>query len=183
MASFRSLTADTQPLEDFEKAVPKAKVVHTAPQNPALHVHLFEWSQSSQDGIESSGLKSIEELESQNTSTVRVLYVRLITLNLRQTLTWQVRTTRHTATRNRRRPTRAVQKVRHTKCLRGREPPERIAIFRGAEGRRRDNVCMVSLPVQRRNGGERAHCARIRGRERCAAAARAASEPCEFRVA
>jgi hypothetical protein len=83
MASFRSLTADTQPLEDFEKAVSKAKAVQTTPQNPALHVHLFEWSQSSQDGVESSGLKPIEELESQNTSTVRVLYVQLITLNLR----------------------------------------------------------------------------------------------------
>jgi lysozyme family protein len=73
MASFRSLTADGQPLEDFRKAVPKANGIQTPPQTPSLHVHLFEWSQSSQDGTESSGLKSIEELESQNTSTVRVL--------------------------------------------------------------------------------------------------------------
>ncbi|KAH8712192.1 hypothetical protein GQ44DRAFT_811700 [Phaeosphaeriaceae sp. PMI808] len=74
MASFRSLTSDRQPLKIFRSQVSNIMSTERAKLGSALHLHLFEWSQSDQIGSESAGLKSIAELESRNEAAIRVIF-------------------------------------------------------------------------------------------------------------
>lgn len=76
MAAFRSLTADREPLEAFKLAAskrspPKSPSVQT--DSTALPLHLFEWSQSSQDGVEISDVRSVADLEAREPATVRAM--------------------------------------------------------------------------------------------------------------
>ncbi len=76
MAAFRSLSADREPLKAF-----KLQASNSCSLNPfssktyesELPMHIFEWSQSSQDGIEISNLRSVNDLEARDTATVRVM--------------------------------------------------------------------------------------------------------------
>jgi hypothetical protein len=77
MAAFRSLTANREPLENFEALSPKVIYAKSKSPSAALPLHLFEWSQSNQDGKEISNLKSVPELEARDPATVRVMYVQL----------------------------------------------------------------------------------------------------------
>lgn len=77
MAAFRSLTADRQPLIDFEKAstarASKSGDAQNRGSRDELDLHLFEWSESSQDGVEVSGVGSVSALETRTPATVRVM--------------------------------------------------------------------------------------------------------------
>ena len=78
MAAFRSLTSDRKPLETFKleasKAYnPKSIDAKSKDAGTALHLHLFEWSQSSQEGTENSNIRSVSELEARDPVTVRVV--------------------------------------------------------------------------------------------------------------
>lgn len=78
MAAFRSLTAERLPLDPFIVAAANARVAKSPDgkgrvANTDLPLHLYEWSQSSQDGIEVSGIRSVSDLESRDVPTVRVL--------------------------------------------------------------------------------------------------------------
>lgn len=78
MATFRSLAADRFPFKSFTDAAansrgPKSPDGKRGTANTDLPLHLYEWSQSSQDGIEVSGIQSVSELESRDVPTVRVL--------------------------------------------------------------------------------------------------------------
>jgi hypothetical protein len=84
MAAFRSLTADRQPLEVFKSAASRNcgdkpvdrndKIVgNDKIDDTTLPLHLFEWSQSSQDGVETSNVRSVSELVARSVPTVRVL--------------------------------------------------------------------------------------------------------------
>ncbi|KAH7392943.1 hypothetical protein BKA66DRAFT_547318 [Pyrenochaeta sp. MPI-SDFR-AT-0127] len=74
MASFRSLTADRRPLEEFKAKVPKSVPGKRDASNANIPLHVFEWSQSTPDGVEISGLRSVEELESRSQGVVRVIF-------------------------------------------------------------------------------------------------------------
>lgn len=76
MAAFRSLTSDREPLEAFKLAAFRS---YNSEQNlfkandTDLPLHLFEWSQASQDGVEIMDVRSVTDLEARNPSTVRVV--------------------------------------------------------------------------------------------------------------
>lgn len=78
MAAFRSLVADRLPLEPYIIA---AKNSHNAKSpdgkgqvdNNDVPLRLYEWSQSRQDGIEVSDIKSVSDLEARDVPTVRVV--------------------------------------------------------------------------------------------------------------
>ncbi|KAH6642423.1 hypothetical protein C7974DRAFT_302739 [Boeremia exigua] len=77
MAAFRSLTADRNPLEAFKVTAlrscgPKSVLAKT--DGTDLPLHLFEWSQSSQDGVEISNVRTVTELEARDPATVRVIF-------------------------------------------------------------------------------------------------------------
>ena len=76
MAAFRSLTADRQPYEPFKLAAQNRGEFIDGKRKTAgteLPLHLFEWSQSSQDGVEVRNVQSVSELEARDVPTVRVL--------------------------------------------------------------------------------------------------------------
>lgn len=78
MAAFRSLAADRSPLKSFTTAAansdgPKLPDGKRRTASSDLPLHLYEWSQSSQDGIEVSSVQSVSELETRDVPTVRVL--------------------------------------------------------------------------------------------------------------
>lgn len=77
MSSFRNSTADREPLDSFRSCVHGSASGAGARSNAALPLHLFEWMEDGPTGSESSGLKSITDLESQNQALVRVVYVSL----------------------------------------------------------------------------------------------------------
>jgi hypothetical protein len=74
MSTFRDWTADRQPIDTFRSRVPghypqtkKSGDDHTLP------LHIFEWAPGYKHGIESSGTKSIAELEVQNHAIIRIV--------------------------------------------------------------------------------------------------------------
>lgn len=73
MASFRNLSADQQPLESFRSQVSRVKSEKQSTADFALPLHIFEWSRNESSGSESSGLKQIADLESQNQATIRAV--------------------------------------------------------------------------------------------------------------
>jgi len=76
MAAFRSLTADREPLELFKLEALRGRPLNPTPaqaNSTDLPLHLFEWSQSSQDGVEISDVKSVNHLEARDPVTVRVM--------------------------------------------------------------------------------------------------------------
>lgn len=78
MAAFRSLTADRQPLEDFKSGAsklrsPTSKDAKSGDSSSTLPLHLFEWSQSSQDGVEIENIDCVSKLEARDPATVRVM--------------------------------------------------------------------------------------------------------------
>lgn len=75
MAYFRSLTADRRPLEEFKGKVPKPVAGKGDKSSPHIPLHVFEWSQNIPDGVEISGITSVEELESRSQGEVRVMLV------------------------------------------------------------------------------------------------------------
>ncbi|KZM24597.1 uncharacterized protein EKO05_0008697 [Ascochyta rabiei] len=79
MATFRSMTANRQPLQDFDREVSRAYSSESLDAksrlfDTTLPLHLFEWSQGSQDGLEISDIKSVSELEAREPATVRVIF-------------------------------------------------------------------------------------------------------------
>jgi hypothetical protein len=80
MAAFRSLTANRLPLEPYIVASGSRRGIKPRDgkgqiANTALPLHLFEWSQSSQDGVEVSGITSVSDLDARDVPTVRVVWV------------------------------------------------------------------------------------------------------------
>ncbi len=76
MAAFRSLTSDKEPLKRFVlEAFKCSKIVGADKRNAKsdLPLHLFEWSQSRQDGAEFGDVKSVSDLEARDAATVRVM--------------------------------------------------------------------------------------------------------------
>jgi len=78
MAAFRSLTANRLPLEPYIVAAASGRSAKPPDgrgriTNTALPLHLYEWSQSSQDGVEVSGLTSVSNLEARDVPTIRVV--------------------------------------------------------------------------------------------------------------
>lgn len=76
MAAFRSLIADRQPLEAFKLQASRCSNSKSSLfDNKASEIplHLFEWSQSSQDGTEVSNVRSVDALEARDPATVRVM--------------------------------------------------------------------------------------------------------------
>lgn len=77
MAAFRSLTADRQPFKPFELAAQNCSTRLINEKSKAsrteLPLHLFEWSQISQDEVEVNDIRSVSELEARDVPTVRVL--------------------------------------------------------------------------------------------------------------
>ena len=78
MAAFRSLTANSEPLDHFKNEALKScgpKSVDSKSQKGdiKLPLHLFEWSQDSQDGKEISNIESVSKLSSRDPATVRVV--------------------------------------------------------------------------------------------------------------
>ncbi|KAJ4987546.1 hypothetical protein SVAN01_07003 [Stagonosporopsis vannaccii] len=77
MAAFRSLTADREPLEPFKLAALRGsfpKLASAQTDNTELSLHLFEWSQSSRDGVEVSDVRSVADLEARDPVSVRVIF-------------------------------------------------------------------------------------------------------------
>ncbi|KAJ4357070.1 hypothetical protein N0V95_002808 [Ascochyta clinopodiicola] len=79
MAAFRSLTADRQPLQNFEWEASRGQSSKSLDAKSRLSdvklpLHLFEWSQGSQDGLEVSDISSVSELEAREPATVRVIF-------------------------------------------------------------------------------------------------------------
>ncbi|KAJ8111521.1 hypothetical protein OPT61_g5900 [Boeremia exigua] len=77
MAAFRSLTADRRPLEAFKAQASRAgnpKLGCSDTNTSSLPLHLFEWSQNSQDGVEISNVRSVTDLEARDPATVRVVF-------------------------------------------------------------------------------------------------------------
>jgi hypothetical protein len=77
MATFRSLTADRLPFEPYSAVANGCNAELPSGNgrvaNTDLPLHLYEWSQSSQDGVEVSGIRSVSDLETRGIPTVRVL--------------------------------------------------------------------------------------------------------------
>ncbi|KAF1831693.1 hypothetical protein BDW02DRAFT_649673 [Decorospora gaudefroyi] len=74
MASFRSLTANRGPLEEFRARIPRTVKTKEDTAHRNIDFHLFEWSGSHSQGRERSGLRSVEELEAESEGTVRVIF-------------------------------------------------------------------------------------------------------------
>ena len=66
MASFRGLTADRRPFDEFKTRARGMPVT-------AIALDLFEWAEAATHGEERVGIRSIEELEAQSTGAVRVM--------------------------------------------------------------------------------------------------------------
>lgn len=73
MRSFRSLTADRRPLEEFKARGFRSMPGKVSASSSNIPLHVFEWSQGSPNGTEISGLCSVQELESRSQGTVRVV--------------------------------------------------------------------------------------------------------------
>jgi hypothetical protein len=77
MAAFRSLTADRLPFKPYSVAANDCNTKLFSRKgrvgNADLPLHLYEWSQSSQDGVEVSGIRSVSDLEARDIPTVRVV--------------------------------------------------------------------------------------------------------------
>ena len=75
MFSFMSLTANRQPLEDFEGTARKAMAGRNSPIQIDLPLHLFQWhaNASGQVGTEVPDIRSISQLETHDQDAVRVL--------------------------------------------------------------------------------------------------------------
>ncbi|KAF1844803.1 uncharacterized protein K460DRAFT_285040 [Cucurbitaria berberidis CBS 394.84] len=74
MTSFRSLTADLRPLQEFEARIPRVFTKERDGGNSNIPLHVFKWSEGTPNGTEISGLKSVEELETQCQGTIRVIF-------------------------------------------------------------------------------------------------------------
>ncbi|KAF1923809.1 uncharacterized protein M421DRAFT_74461 [Didymella exigua CBS 183.55] len=78
MAAFRSLTADRQTFEPFKLAARtrSARSIDEKSKSASteLPLHLFEWSQSNQDGVEVKNVRSVTDLEARDVPTVRVVF-------------------------------------------------------------------------------------------------------------
>ncbi|RMZ67226.1 corA-like mg2+ transporter domain-containing [Pyrenophora seminiperda CCB06] len=70
MASFRSLTADRRPFDEFRARTPKVGPA----QHGGIDLHLLEWCANTAPGREENGLRSIQELETESRGTVRVIF-------------------------------------------------------------------------------------------------------------
>lgn len=73
MASLRGLAADRQPLEEFKARARRFPEKQGDTSSAVIPLHLFEWSETAFHGHEITGLKSVEELETQSRGTVRVV--------------------------------------------------------------------------------------------------------------
>ncbi len=69
----RSLTADRQPLDEFNRRVLDATKKHPNGTYASTTLDLFEWSEGADNGVEHSGLKSVRGLESKSEGAVRVM--------------------------------------------------------------------------------------------------------------
>ncbi|KAA8619916.1 CorA Mg2+ and Co2+ transporter [Pyrenophora tritici-repentis] len=70
MASFRSLTTDRQPFEEFRDRASKVGPV----QHNGIDLHLLEWYDDAAPGRERNDLRSISQLEEESKGTVRVIF-------------------------------------------------------------------------------------------------------------
>lgn len=73
MSSFRSPTADREPLERFRASVSNELSKGRTTTGNKLPLHMFEWPQNSQHAIETASDNLAVERPTQNQATVRVL--------------------------------------------------------------------------------------------------------------
>ncbi|KAH7411825.1 hypothetical protein DE146DRAFT_771464, partial [Phaeosphaeria sp. MPI-PUGE-AT-0046c] len=74
MSSFRSPTADREPIEKFRASLSDGLLRTRSITGNTLPLHIFEWSQDSQYASETSGPKMAVEIASQDHVAVRVLF-------------------------------------------------------------------------------------------------------------
>ncbi|KAH7089717.1 hypothetical protein FB567DRAFT_492553 [Paraphoma chrysanthemicola] len=74
MVFSRNLSADRQPQEAFRSQFPRAKSEKQSGTDYVLPLHIIEWSHNEPSGSESSGLKPIAELESQDSAAIRIVF-------------------------------------------------------------------------------------------------------------
>jgi hypothetical protein len=72
--AFRSWTADHQLIDAFRlRARGHVTQAIDVEENHTLPLHIFEWVPGEKSGNESSGIKSVADLEVQNQATVRIV--------------------------------------------------------------------------------------------------------------
>jgi hypothetical protein len=73
MASFRSLTANRRPFEEFKLRISKTAADKDEVISTDINLHLFEWSDNIALDRGKGVLRSVEELEAESRGTVRVM--------------------------------------------------------------------------------------------------------------
>lgn len=73
--SFRGLTADRRPIDEFRARIPgTSKKIDPASEN-YLPLHAFEWLEGENSGVEIADLKSVGELVSHSRGAARIVSV------------------------------------------------------------------------------------------------------------
>jgi hypothetical protein len=73
MSSFRSLTADRKPLDEFERRASLFAATQRGATSTGITLDLFEWRENAAQGVDKCNLKSVQELESKSEGAVRVM--------------------------------------------------------------------------------------------------------------
>jgi hypothetical protein len=73
MSSFRSLSADRKPLDEFERRASLFAATPPGATSTGITLDLFEWRENGAQGVEKCDLKSVQELESKSEGAVRVM--------------------------------------------------------------------------------------------------------------
>ncbi|CAN9223523.1 unnamed protein product [Alternaria alternata] len=71
MSSFRSLTADRKPLDEFERRASLLAAIQRGATSTGITLDLFEWRENAAQGVDKCGLKSVQELESESEGAIR----------------------------------------------------------------------------------------------------------------
>lgn len=73
MSSFRSLTADREPLEEFKRRASQFETKRLDATSTDLALNLYEWSDSTAYGVEKRGLESAQGFDSKSEGVIRVM--------------------------------------------------------------------------------------------------------------
>ena len=73
MSSFRGLTADRKPLDEFERRASLFAATQRGRTSTGITLYLFEWRENAAQGVDKCDLKSVQELESESEGAVRVM--------------------------------------------------------------------------------------------------------------
>ncbi|RYN75714.1 hypothetical protein AA0120_g11948 [Alternaria tenuissima] len=74
MSSFRGLTADRKPLDEFERRASLFAATQRGRTSTGITLDLFEWRENAAQGVDKCDLKSVQELESESEGAVRVIF-------------------------------------------------------------------------------------------------------------